>query len=112
MLAWLRRSHAPANAMTRGLDDLSCQTPTSHWPHLTHAHLLYGESLPNCSTCQSKIAVEHLLLHCSDFDSQRSHFLAKTLNELIHQVPPRSTIQFLKDINMYYIQGWVVTRYK
>ena len=55
------------------------------------------------STCQSKLTVEHLLLHCSDFDSRRSrHFHAKTLHELFHQVPPRSILPFLKDTNMYY----------
>ena len=69
--------------------------------HLAHAHLLHGNSPPNCIKCQSKLTVEHLLFHCSVFDSQRSrHFHAKTLKELFYEVPPRTIIQFLKDINI------------
>jgi len=71
--------------------------------HLTHAYLLHDESPPKCISCQSELTVEHLLLHCSDFDSKRSrHFHASTIHELFHHVPPHNVLQFLKDINMYY----------
>ena len=71
---------------------------------LTHGHLLRGDTPPGCSVCGVDLTVEHILLHCASFASDRERFYnmtVTTLSELFSKVPSRSIIEFIKKTGLY-----------
>ena len=51
--------------------------------HLTHAFILQREEKPICSTCNCPLTVEHILLTCNLYGTQRNqYFKVSCLNEL------------------------------
>ena len=71
---------------------------------LTHEHLLRGDTRPGCSVCGADLTVEHILLHCVSFASDRERFYNKTvttLSELFSKVSSRSIIEFIKKTGLY-----------
>jgi ribonuclease HI len=70
--------------------------------HLTHAYLLKKENPPECIPCQSPLTVEHILLHCIDFNLVRQkYYSASTLTDLFNSVQPRAILSFIKEIGLY-----------
>lgn len=70
--------------------------------HLTHAFLLKRENPPECIPCQLPLTVEHILLHCIDFNFVRQkYYSATTLIELFNTVQPETIIHFIKEIGLY-----------
>jgi hypothetical protein len=70
--------------------------------HLTHSHLLKGESPPMCVGCDSPFTVEHILVDCVEFALSRAkYFNVSSLKELFDTVQARSIIDFIKDIGLY-----------
>ena len=71
---------------------------------LTHEHLLRGDTRPGCAVCGADLTVEHILLHCVSFASDRECFYNKTvttLSELFSNVSTRSIIEFIKKTGLY-----------
>jgi ribonuclease HI len=70
--------------------------------HLTHAYLLKREKPPECIPCQLPLTVEHILLHCIDFNLVRQkYYSVTTLTELFNSVEPKTIISFIKEIDLY-----------
>jgi ribonuclease HI len=70
--------------------------------HLTHAYLLKRENPPECTPCQSPLTVEHILLHCIDFNLVRQkYYSVSTLTDLFNSVQPRTILNFIKEIGLY-----------
>ena len=42
-----------------------CRLRIGH-THLTHRHLLVGDPPPVCVSCQERLSVEHILIHCAE----------------------------------------------
>ena len=69
---------------------------------LTHGHLLKKESPPQCSACQTQLAVEHVLLHCLAWNAVRAnHFTVTNLLDLFSKVTSRCIVDFIKEIGFY-----------
>ena len=48
--------------------------------YITHGFLLRGENIPECVSCQAPITVEHILLHCAEYNHIRARiFNCKSL---------------------------------
>lgn len=70
--------------------------------YLTHKHLLRGEPPPECTSCQQRYTVKHILLDCTDFQHVRTnHFTANTMKELFDNTDLNNIIAYLKAINIY-----------
>ena len=70
--------------------------------YVTHLYLLKGEEAPECVPCQCLLTVEHVLLHCIDFQTTRSKYYSVTnLKDLFSTVKPNKIINFLKEIGLY-----------
>ena len=55
-----------------------------------------------CIGCDQHLAIEHILLTCSDFIEMReSHFTAKSLYMLFQDILPEKIFNFLKEINIF-----------
>ena len=69
---------------------------------ITHSFLLKGEEPPMCIGCDQHLAIEHILLTCSDFIEMReSHFTAQSLRMLFQDISPEKIFNFLKEINIF-----------
>ena len=70
--------------------------------HLTHAFILNRDDPPECISCQTPLTVEHILLNCAEFMQIReSYYTCDTLAELFSTVPPRTIVEFIKEIGFY-----------
>ena len=80
-----------------------CDGPIAHWPFLYYSFLLLkGEEAPMCKRCDKRLTIEHILLTCSDFIEKReSHFTAKSLRRLFHDISPEKIFNFLREINIF-----------
>ena len=58
-----------------------------------------------CAVCGADVTVEHILLHCVSFASDRERFYNKRVNtlssELFSKVSTRSIIEFIKKTGLY-----------
>ena len=69
---------------------------------LTHEHLLKKESPPQCSACQTQLAVEHVVLHCLTWNAIcANHFTGTNLLDLFSKVTPCCIVDFIKEIGLY-----------
>ncbi|GBO15257.1 hypothetical protein AVEN_146007-1 [Araneus ventricosus] len=67
----------------------------------THKHLLFGERVPMCPTCNVELTVYHILIECSNFNRHRIHFFNSsflTLAELLGENHHPDIFNFLKAI--------------
>ena len=57
----------PHSSQERRRDELIlCRLHIGH-THLTHRHLLVGDPPPVCVSCQERLSVEHILIHCAEY---------------------------------------------
>ena len=71
--------------------------------YLTHSYLLRGEPPPECISCQEPLTVQHILLHCVDFNHVRPHFFTCTnMKELFAKTDPTTVLNFVKAIGLFY----------
>ena len=72
---------------------------------LTTAYKMEGRKDPDpCNFCGdgSPLTVRHLLLECTNFlYERRDHYEAADLEDLFTRYPPKSVIDFLKEVNLY-----------
>ena len=71
---------------------------------LTHNYILEGSSAPVCAHCSVSLSVEHILVHCPQYDRLRSkHFLTgKPLSEILGEcVDVDHLMSFLKAANVF-----------
>ena len=70
--------------------------------HLTHSFRMKKEQPPQCTHCQVPLTVQHILIDCTYFNTNRVHFFNSTsLQDLFSTVSPHSIIGFIKDIGLY-----------
>ena len=70
--------------------------------YLTHNFLLKREQPPQCTHCQVPLTVQHILLDCTHFNTERvQHFNSTSLHDLFTNVTPRHIIDFIKAIGLY-----------
>lgn len=70
--------------------------------YLTHSFILKREQPPQCTHCQVALTVQHILIDCTHFTSQRAkHFNSASLHDLFKNVSPQKVIDFIKDIGLY-----------
>ena len=68
---------------------------------LTHSFLLTGDSAPVCIFCDLPLTVEHLLVHCTQYDPARQRFQManKSIQEILGpEVDTDSLFGFLEDV--------------
>lgn len=71
--------------------------------HLTHSFLLKGEPVPDCTTCQEPLTVEHILLHCTAYNHIRPTFFNCTnMKDLFDKTDPINLINYIKAIGLFY----------
>jgi len=71
--------------------------------HITHSYLLKKEDPPKCIPCQQPLTIEHILIHCIDFNDSRIQFFnCNNINDLFNTVSPSNIIGFLKDIRLFH----------
>jgi len=70
---------------------------------LTHSYLLKGEPQPRCDLCTEPLTIKHILMECQQLHPIRRRFYsARSMQTLFDEVNPKTLIQFLKHINVYY----------
>ena len=71
---------------------------------LTHKFLLEGGSAPECARCDEILSVEHILVHCQQYNAlRRNNGLAgKSIKEILNDdADILAVIKFLKEINIF-----------
>ena len=64
--------------------------------------MLKGEDPPTCIQCDTRVSVEHILLHCIDFADARDLFYScDSIEDLFAKHDPKVIIAFLKHIGLY-----------
>ena len=72
--------------------------------HYTHGYLLRGEDQPECVACMCPLTVRHILLECADFlHNRRKYYNVPSLFDLFDQVPPSKILNYLKEIELFYL---------
>ena len=70
--------------------------------HLTHSFVLKREQPPQCTHCQVPLTVQHILIDCTHFNSQRvQYFNSTSLLDLFTNVNLQNIIDFIKIIGLY-----------
>ena len=72
---------------------------------VTHSFLLEGSSPPECEHCQVLLSVEHILVDCTAFHSERVlyHLNGKSIELILGEdCDVEDIMNFLKDIEFYY----------
>ena len=71
--------------------------------HLTHSFVLHKENPPECDFCHLPLTVEHLLISCSKYDSERQKFYnINSLQELFQKINAHVIVAFIKEIGLYH----------
>lgn len=87
--------------LSRGEETLLHRLRIGH-TFLTHGYLLRNEDQPQCTTCNTPLTVQHILLDCSVYASDRlKHLKGSTLKELFEKSLPSSIVAFVKDIGLF-----------
>ena len=69
---------------------------------LTQSHLLSGDDIPECGTCQCTLTVKYILMNCVDFNYVRNkHFVISSLKDLFENVEPQNITDFIKETHFY-----------
>ena len=70
--------------------------------HLTHSYLLKKEQLPQCTNCKVPLTIQHILIDCAQYTSQRIKFYnVPTLYDLFKKIPYQNIVDFIKHIGFY-----------
>lgn len=71
--------------------------------HLTHSYLLKKEQAPECHKCNLPLTVEHVLIGCSIYTSQRSKYFinCNSIEDLFNSLSCKVIIDYLKEIDIY-----------
>lgn len=70
--------------------------------HLTHTHLLKGESTPRCTNCNQFLTVKHILIECKKYKKIRNNYYqAQNLNMLFQKVSTGQIMGYLKEIKYF-----------
>ena len=93
----------PHSSQERRRDELIlCRLRIGH-THLTHRHLLVGDPPPVRVSCQERLSVEHILIHCAEYiDIRVSCFNVNTVRELFDTVPVL-IISFIRRAGLLYL---------
>ena len=71
---------------------------------LTHRYLLAGEDPPECISCQERLTVDHILLHCSEYHHIRvNYYHAETRKELLDNITPDTILNFLREAGLFFL---------
>ncbi len=71
---------------------------------MTHKYLLSGEDQPFCVSCDTYETVEHLLIHCVEFNDIRERFYeVDNLQDLFYNVDENIIIAFINEAGLRYI---------
>jgi kelch-like protein 2/3 len=71
--------------------------------HLTHSYLLKKEQAPVCHTCNSPLTIEHMMIACSKYDSERQKYFnhCNSLADLFNSFSSNILIDYIKEIGIY-----------
>ena len=71
--------------------------------HLTHSYLLKKELPPVCDGCGTSLTVEHMIIGCSKYTSQRRKFFDNccSVEDLFSSFNSNVIIEFIKEIGIY-----------
>ena len=70
--------------------------------YLTHAYLLKGETVPQCTCCNQLLTVNHILVDCKKYEKIRLKSLQATnLTLLFKDIPGPQIIEYLKQVNCF-----------
>ncbi|GBM74387.1 hypothetical protein AVEN_161281-1 [Araneus ventricosus] len=72
---------------------------------VTHRHLLFGESAPECRPCRTNFTVAHILTEYPTFNSHRVTYFnssSPNMKELLGELPHPHLFDFLKAIGFYH----------
>jgi len=87
------------------LYNLFWHTMASYWTDVPLSlidSLLAGEHPPFSISCLQTLTVEHIFLHCVEFNNIRKKFFTvSTLNELFRDVNPTVVLQLLREAGLY-----------
>ena len=85
---------------TRHQDTILTRLKIGH-TYLTHSFILRGEEPPQCIGCNCSLTVEHLLIHCVDFqDIRRKYFSVPGLKVLFQTVDAEVICRFVGEIGL------------
>jgi hypothetical protein len=82
------------------LDELIIRRLRVGYTHLTHSHLLKGESPPMCIGCHSPLTVEFILIDCVEFALCWSSILMPLHSRSCLKLQTRDYIDFIKEIGL------------
>ena len=87
--------------LPRQHESLISRLRIGHTPY-THLHLLLREEPPFCVGCNTAMTVEHILLHCVDFQLiRRKYYRVSTMQDLFGVVDSLRIVGFLREIGLY-----------
>ena len=70
--------------------------------HLTHSYRLRKENPPECEFCHQPLTVEHILISCANYATDRqNHYKVNSIEDLFTKVNPAVIVSFIKDIGIY-----------
>jgi kelch-like protein 2/3 len=71
--------------------------------HLTHSYLLKKEQAPVCQPCNVPLTMEHVLIGCSKYISQRQKYFNHCilLKDLFNSFSCQVIIDYIKEIGIY-----------
>ena len=72
--------------------------------HLTHKYILEGNSAPVCVHCDGLLSVEHILVHCPKFTSERRKYClsGKSISDILgDEIDIENLIKFLQKIGIF-----------
>ena len=91
------RERVPLHSYCRREDVVITRLRLGH-THLTHSHLLSGDSPPLCNYCDTKLSISHVLLVCPLFaHSRRKLSSAHTLAQFFRKNSDLDIINFTYD---------------
>ena len=72
--------------------------------YLTHRYLLVGEDPPECISCQARLTVRHILVHCAEYTHIRDrYFDVQTLQELLDNIDPNIIMNFVREAGLFFL---------
>ncbi|XP_055624661.1 uncharacterized protein LOC129767621 isoform X2 [Toxorhynchites rutilus septentrionalis] len=72
---------------------------------VTHAHTITRCDPPICTTCNTRLTVEHMLINCAEYHDLREHYqLSTSIRDVLSNDPVREEVllSFLKDAGLFW----------
>jgi len=93
--------HQPKSSLSRRDEVVINRLRIGH-TRCTHSYLLTGADQPECTTCQCRLTVKHILVDCFDFiDTHGKHFVASSMEELYRTTDVHNIVDFTKETHFY-----------